>query len=166
MVMKLKRAFKHLITSKLTLRRAFPQSTMLTIENAVRDAESRHRGQIRVVVEAALDFPWAVRNYSARDRALELFSQLRIWDTEYNSGVLVYLLMADKDVEIIADRGINMLVTAQGWEQICREMEACFRLGKFEEGVVTGINKIAHHLASFYPHLPHDNELPDKPLVL
>ena len=164
--MNYKRALKHLITNKITARRAFSQSSMRVIEQAVRSAEAQHQGQICFVVEAALDFPMAVKNFSARDRALELFSSLRIWDTEYNNGVLIYLLLADKDVEIIADRGVHSHVTTEGWEQICHEMEVFFRLGKYEEGVILGINKIAHHLESLYPNESPNNELSDKPILL
>ena len=94
--------------------------------------------KIRFAVEHALDLPQLLAGMSARDRAIEVFSQLRVWDTEHNNGVLIYLLFADRDVEIVADRGIHAKVGA-GWEDICRSMEQRFRQGEFEAGVIEGI---------------------------
>ncbi len=100
-------------------------------------------------------------------RALDLFSHLRIWDTAHNNGVLIYLLLADRDVEIIADRGIDAKVGAEGWEMICRAMETEFRSGQFERGVIAGIEAVSRELARYYPpNGPHPNELPDKPVVI
>src|SRR4029077_18661368 len=96
--------------------------------------EATHSGQVRFVVEGALDGAPLFRNQSARERALDIFSHLRIWDTAHNNGVLIYLLLADRNVEIIADRGIDAMVGAAGWEKICKEMEADFRAGAFERG--------------------------------
>lgn len=164
--MDIKRIFRHFVTGKLAVKRRFPQSAMAAIENAIRESETRYHGQICFVVEAALDFPWAVRGQSARERALEVFSQFEIWDTEHNNGVLIYLLLADKDVEIVADRGVNAHVSREGWEKICQQMEKLFANGKFEEGVLGGIGAVANHLGAYYPASPRSNELPDKPVVL
>ena len=98
---------------------------------------------------------------------MEVFSQLRVWDTQHNNGVLIYLLLADRDVEIVADRGIHQHVKKEDWEKICREMEALFRQGRFEEGAITGINAVSLHLAKHYPGQSQNiNELPDTPVVL
>ena len=104
---------------------------------------------------------------SARERAVEVFSHLRVWDTERNNGVLIYLLIADRRVEIVADRGIHRDVGPQGWEAICREMERSFRQGRFEQGVVEGIRAVASHLVRHYPASgANENELPDEPVIL
>lgn len=140
---------------------------MRAIEAAIRDSETTHSGEIRFAVEAALDPIALLNNRSARERAVEVFSQLRVWDTERNNGVLIYLLLADRKVEIIADRGIHRDVGQQGWEKICREMEQAFRQGRFEEGVVTGIKAVASYLVRHYPASGvNENELPNQPVVL
>lgn len=140
---------------------------MRAIEAAIKESETTHYGEIRFAVEAALDARSLLEGKGARDRAVEVFSQLRVWDTEHNNGVLIYLLLADRRVEIVADRGVHRDVGAQGWEEICREMEQQFRLGRFEEGVVVGIQAVARHLVRHYPASgKNENELPDKPVLL
>ncbi len=139
---------------------------MHAIEAAIRASESAHQGQIRFVVEAALDGVPLLRAQSARDRAIDVFSLLRVWDTDHNNGVLIYLLLADRDVEIVADRGISSRV-GQDWERICRDMERAFREGQFEQGVLDGIRAVGAHLARHYPSQGRSpNELPDSPVVL
>lgn len=139
---------------------------MRAIEAAIKESETAHFGEIRFAVETALDARSLFAGKSAHDRAVEVFSQLRLWDTEHNNGVLIYLLLADRRVEIVADRGVHRDVGAQGWEAICREMEQQFRLGRFEEGVVAGIRAVARHLVRYYPASgENENELPDKPLI-
>jgi uncharacterized membrane protein len=117
-------------------------------------------------VEASLPLG-RVLEASTKRRALEVFSQLRVWDTEENSGVLLYLLLADHDVEIIADRGVHTKVGTDAWEAICREMEAAFREGRYTAGVEAGIARINDLLAEHFPRTgPGANELPDRPVVL
>jgi len=124
-------------------------------------------GQLRFSVEAALDIAPLLAGQSARERAVEVFSELRIWDTESNNGVLIYLLLADRDVEIVADRGVHARVGQQAWEAICLEMEAAFRDGKVEEGVGAGIRSVGRHLAQHYPRAgERANELPDQPVLM
>jgi uncharacterized membrane protein len=119
------------------------------------------------VVEGALDGVPLFRNQPARERALDVFSQLRIWDTAHNSGVLIYLLLADRDVEIVADRGIDARVGHAGWEKICQQMEADFRAGDFESGVIKGVEAVSHELATHFPRSgAGPNELPDAPVVM
>ncbi|NEW93586.1 TPM domain-containing protein [Rhodopseudomonas sp. BR0M22] len=165
--MGIRRIGKHLFTSRGKVHRAFSPSAFDTIERAIKDSETRHVGQIRFVVEGALDGAPLFRDQPARERALDIFSQLRIWDTAHNNGVLIYLLLADRDVEIIADRGIDGRVDAAAWEAICREMEAEFREGRFEQGVLRGIDRITAHLAEHFPRSgPGPNELSDAPVVV
>jgi uncharacterized membrane protein len=140
---------------------------MRNIEAAVRDSERQHRGEIRFVVEAALHPLQLLHGITPRQRALELFAQLRVWDTEHNSGVLVYLLLADRDVEIVADRGIHGCVGSEGWQDICSQMEAAFRRGEFEAGAVVGITQIGKVLQRHFPAgAANPNELPNTPVIL
>ena len=122
---------KHLLHHHWWVRRYFPPNVLAAIEAAIKAGEATHSGQVRFVVEGALDGRPLFRNQPARERALDIFSQLRIWDTAHNNGVLIYLLLADRNVEIIADRGIDAKVGAAGWEKICAEMETDFRARKF-----------------------------------
>jgi uncharacterized membrane protein len=119
------------------------------------------------VVEASLPLAQVFRGLQPRERALQLFGQLGIWDTEQNCGVLVYVLLADRDVEIVADRGINRRVAQDTWDTICRAMEAAFREGRFEDGAVDGVAAIGELLAQHFPRLSAGpNELPDTPIVM
>jgi uncharacterized membrane protein len=165
--MSIKRIGKHLVEHHWRAKRIFTRSVLARIEQATKAGEATHSGQLRFVVEGALDGAPLFRNQSARERALDVFSHLRIWDTEHNNGVLIYLLLADRKVEIIADRGVDARVGAAGWQTICREMEAEFRRGQFEAGVIKGIAAVSKALAKhFPPQGPHPNELPDAPVVM
>src|ERR1051325_4510982 len=117
--MSIKRIGRHLLANRSRVRKAFPPSSLAAIERAIKAGEATHSGQVRFVVEGALDGAPLLRNQSARARALDVFSHLRIWDTAHNNGVLIYLLLAAGDVEIVADRGIDAHVGAAGWENIC-----------------------------------------------
>ena len=165
--MDFKRIVKHLSVSQATLRRTFPKGALSNIEQAITEVEQTHAGQIRFAVEAALDIKPLLVGVKARERAIKVFSDLHIWDTEQNNGVLIYLLLADRDVEIVADRGVHAKLGQDVWEIICQEMEAAFRQGKFEEGVIAGISGVGKHLAQHYPqHGAKTNELPDTPVVM
>jgi uncharacterized membrane protein len=163
----LKRTLKHLFAGRWQVLRHFPKSSMAAIEAAIKRSESKHMGELRFAVEAGLDIHELWHGISPRQRAIELFSQLRIWDTEHNSGVLIYLLLADRDVEIIADRGIHARVGGAQWQVICHEMEKHFRKGDFEQGALAGIAAISALLQQHFPaHGARANELPDSPVVL
>lgn len=165
--MKLDRLLRHLFFPPWWLRVRFPRRTLEAIEDAIRASERTHRGQIRFAVEASLGLPALVAGVTPRRRALEVFAQLGVWDTEENNGVLIYVLLADRDVEIVADRGIARRVPAQEWETICRRMEAAFRQGRFAEGALTGIEAVGALLARhFPPQGAAANELPDRPVLL
>jgi uncharacterized membrane protein len=165
--MTLKRIGKHLLEHRWRVRRIFPPAALAAIERAIKAGEGTHSGQVRFVVEGALDGRPLFRNQPARERALSIFSQLRIWDTAHNNGVLIYLLLADRDVEIIADRGIDAKVGLAGWEQICRMMETDFRAGDFERGVIRGIEAVSKQLATHFPKRGSgENELADAPVVI
>jgi uncharacterized membrane protein len=165
--MGLKRIGKHLLEHRWRARRIFPPKVLAAIAQAIKAGEATHSGQVRFVVEGALDGAPLFRDQPARERALDIFSQLRIWDTHHNNGVLIYLLLADRDVEIVADRGIDAKVGAAGWEKICTDMETEFEAGNFERGVIKGIEAVSKRLAADYPkHGVGRNELPDAPVVI
>lgn len=165
--MNLKRLARHLCTTRRSVARAFPRRTLDAITRAIGETEARHTGQIRFAVEAALEVGDLLHGTSARERALEVFSRLRVWDTEHNTGVLIYLLLGDRDVEIVADRGIHARVGTDGWEVICRRMEDAFRRGEFENGVLHGIRAVGQHLESSFPRQGQPARgLPDEPEFL
>ncbi|MGY4629689.1 TPM domain-containing protein [Bradyrhizobium sp. USDA 4486] len=165
--MSIKRIARHLVQHHWRAKQIFPQAVLDRIAQAIKQGETTHCGQVRFVVEGALDGRPLFRNQPARERALDVFSHLRIWDTAHNNGVLIYLLLADRDVEIVADRGIDAKVGAAGWETICRAMEAEFAAGRFEPGVIGGIAAVSRELAKHFPPAgPHPNELPDAPVVM
>jgi uncharacterized membrane protein len=149
------------------LKRAFPPATMAAIEQAIAAGEREHSGEVRFAAEAALDMPVLFAGQSARERAIDVFSQLRVWDTAENNGVLIYLLLTDHDIEIVADRGINARVRPEDWEAICKEMEAALRRGEFQEAITAGIEAVSRLLAQHFPARAGDrNELADRPTVL
>lgn len=161
------RITKHLVEHRWRARRVFTPKALANVEQAIKAGERTHAGQVRFVVEGALEGRPLFRDQAARERALDVFSHLRIWDTAHNNGVLIYLLLADHDVEIVADRGIDAKVGSEGWEEICRDMEADFRTGQFESGVIKGIEAVSRELAKHFPPDAHPrNELPDAPVVI
>lgn len=165
--MGIKRIGKHLLLSRRRVRKEFPRHVLASIESAIKASEKQHTGQIRFVVEGALDGRPLFDDQAARARALDVFSLLRVWDTAHNNGVLIYLLLADHDVEIVADRGINSKVGKDAWRTICAAMETQFRQGHFEAGVIQGIAAVTKYLAEYFPATgSHKNELPDAPTVL
>ncbi len=129
--MGIRRIGRHLVEHRWRLRRIFPPAALARIEQAIKAGEATHSGQVRFVVEGALDGAPLFRNQPARERALDIFSQLRIWDTVHNNGVLIYLLLADHDFEIVADRGIDARVGHAGWEKICQRDGSGFQGREF-----------------------------------
>jgi hypothetical protein len=161
------RWWRHECTGSRALRKALPAEALERLGAVVAACEARHGGEIRFAVEASLDLPLFGKGQSGRERALEVFSNLRVWDTEANNGVLIYLLLADHDIEIVADRGIDRIVGAAGWETVCHDMETALRAGRFEEGLRLGIEEVSAHLERHFPRVDGDrNELPDAPFVL
>ena len=161
------RLLRHVITDHLSVKRAVPADALAHIERAIAAGERTHRGQVCFAVEGSLPPLRVLRKLSPRERALEVFGLLRVWDTEENAGVLVYLLLADRDVEIVADRGIDRVVDNAAWQAICARMEAAFRDGRYAEGAVGGIGEISALLAQHFPRAGAvANELSDKPVVL
>ncbi|MFA7268679.1 MAG: TPM domain-containing protein [Sterolibacterium sp.] len=169
--MKLLRLVKHLIAPHWLAQRAFPAAVLEAVEAAVRAMERRHAGELRFVVEAGLPLSLLWHDVSARERAIDVFSRLRIWDTEHNNGVLIYLQLIDRRVEIVADRGINAKVEQSKWDAVCRAMEATFRVGAYARGALQAVESVGQLLAENFPAVPGSgetvpNELPDRPLLL
>ena len=167
------RWWRHLTTDHKTSRKLFPAPALRRLEQATRHGEQLHSGQVRLAIEASLPLRAVRLGMTPRARALEVFGLLRVWDTAANCGVLVYLLVADRAVEIIADRGIHAKVGDAAWRAICEKMEARFRAGQFGEGAQTGLVEIGALLALHYPRSgnapapgPAGNELPDAPVIL
>jgi uncharacterized membrane protein len=166
--MDLARVFRHLALPDLSVRRAFPGTVASAVERAVAAAEKAHDVELRVVVEGGLPLAALVRGVDSRARAVELFSQLGVWDTRNNTGVLIYLQFADRKIEIVADRGISALVPQQDWDAACSAIAAEFAAGRFEQGVLAGIERVSRLLEQHVPPPPADDadELPDRPTVL
>jgi hypothetical protein len=162
----LRRTAKHLLTTPWRVRQAFPRPTLRAIERAIEESERSHDAEIRFVVEGSRHGARLLHGQSARERALELFSLLRMWDTEHRHGVLIYLLLADRAVEIIADRGAHAKIGAAPWQDVCREMQTAFSRGEYRTGAVEGIHALSRHLGKHFPARKRDNELPDRPVVL
>ena len=165
--MNLKRILRHLAMTQGQVHRAYPHTVLKAIEQAIKASETTHTGEVRFVVEGALEGAPLFSEQTARQRALALFAQLGMWDTEHNTGVLIYLLLADRAVEIVADRGIHAEAGTHAWVAICHDMEAAFKAAKFEGGAVSGIQAVSRQLADHFPAGGRNaNELPDKPLVI
>jgi uncharacterized membrane protein len=162
-----KRLLKHLVTTKGHLKAAFSAGTLHDIEAAIQLSEAEHAGELRFAVETALEPIALIRGESPRTRAVELFSNLRVWDTEHNCGLLIYVLLADRAVEIVADRGIHAKVGEAEWTRICHQMEEAFRQKDFRGGAIAGIKSVTQHLKANFPaNIRDQNELSDRPVVL
>ena len=166
--MDVKRLIRNLLTTPLQVRRAFTASVRNAIEQSITASELHHRGEVRLVVEGSLDVLRLLRGLSARQRAVQLFSQLGMWDTEQNTGVLVYVLFAEHRLEIVADRGIAACVAQTEWEAISTGISAAFHDGQFETGAVAGVQRITALLAMHFPPASGGNpdELPNRVILL
>jgi uncharacterized membrane protein len=165
--MDISRSIRHLLVLPGSVERAFSAAGFVAIGDAITQAEKQTGAEIRFAVEGALEPAALWRDMQPRERALQVFAEQRVWDTERNNGVLVYLLLADRDIEIVADRGFNGKVSADQWEQACRAMEAGLASGARTEAVVAGIRAVASLCERAFPPVAGDaNELPDKPAVL
>ena len=164
----MQRWWRHLTTGSLARRRAFPEISLAAIKAAIRDCERTHPGEIRFALDTALSLPELWQGLSTRECAEQAFARLRVWDTEHNNGVLIYVLLADHAVEIVADRGVgNGRVPVEQWQACCRVMQTHFAKGHFREGAVAGVQAVAAVLAR-YPGAGPDagNELLDAPALL
>jgi uncharacterized membrane protein len=177
------RFFKHLVSNVWQVHHHFSANALHNIEQAIKTSESKHQGEICFIVESGLHPMEILYNKTPKKRAIELFSHYKIWDTEHNNGVLIYLLLADRDVEIVADRGIHQHVGNPAWNHICHQMELQFRRGEFEAGVLQGVADISALLETYFPNQPIEtnnkadkksgkkitkktNEIPNAPIIL
>jgi uncharacterized membrane protein len=159
------RVLKHVVLPPWAARRAFPASSLKKIEAAIKASEQRHRGELRFAVEGPLALAHLRR--STRERAREVFAQLGVWDTEENTGVLIYVQLVDRAIEIVADRGIAARVVQSEWDAICRAMETQFRKGEYLAGAFEAIEAVTRTLERHFPARGlNPNELPDKPAVI
>ena len=161
------RYIRNLFTTRWALQRCFPPRVLRSIEQAVAESETRHSGELRFAIETALDVPSLLRGVTARERAIDAFALLRIWDTAASNGVLIYLLLAEHDIEIVADRGFSGKIDAGQWQQVCDEMRDAFHRGEFEQGALRGIERAGALISLHYPPDPDGiNELPNRPALL
>lgn len=168
-IARLRRIARHLVALPHAVRRALPEAAMDRIAQATRAAESGHQGEVRFAIEAALPWSYLRRNAPPRQRAWMLFSKLRVWDTEHNNGVLLYVNLADRAVEIVADRGIADRVPRATWQAICHRARDRFRDGHIEPGALEALAAIGAVLQEHFPLQPgqvRSNELPDRPIAL
>jgi uncharacterized membrane protein len=161
------RVLKHMFTPRWLLRSRFKLPLLKEIERRIGDVERVHPGELRFVVEHALELGDLLVGLTPRERALEIFGLVRVWDTEHNSGILIYVLHAEHAVEIVADRGIAQRVPQAEWDALCQVMEKEFRAGRYGEGALAAINGAATLLEKHFPvQTGGRNELPDQPLLL
>lgn len=161
------RFFRHLFTFRTTASRAFPATTLKAIESCITEGEKTHRAELRVIIEPALSMDAIRAKTTPRERALELFGRYGIWDTEENCGVLVYINLADRQVEIVADRGIAPKVEQEKWDNICTTMTAGFGQGRFQQSTLDALTSINRLLKQHFPLAgPRENQLPDEPILL
>jgi len=165
----LRRMARHLAIAPHAVHRALPGAALRRIGDAIHSAESGHQGEVRLAIEAALPIHDLWRNLPPRERAWAVFSNLGVWDTEHNNGVLLYVNLADRAVEIVADRGIAARVQRAQWQAICHRARDLFRQGQMETGATEAISAIGQVLSEHFPMEPGEargNELPDDPVVL
>ena len=166
---RLARLWRHRWADEAAVRRVLPRDALERLARRVAASEQRHTGQIRLCIEAGLPSSYIWRGAHARQRAVTLFGKLRVWDTEHNNGVLIYLLLAEHAIEIVADRGIDAHVDAAEWAAMARRMGAAFREGRFEDGLTQALEEVSALLVQQFPAEPGArprNELPDTPVVL
>lgn len=162
-----RRALRHLLSTRNEAERAFPPATLAAVAEAITAGERTHRGEVRLIVEKALPLGAAWSGVSNRQRALALFADYGIWDTEDNCGVLIYVNLAEHKVDIVADRGIDRRIDGATWQAVCDTLTQGFKRGDFHGATLAAVERVN---ALLRQHFPDDgdrrNELPDRPLML
>ncbi|CAN5368951.1 TPM domain-containing protein [soil metagenome] len=166
--MNIQRLVRHWLSPRWVVKRAFTSEILRDIRSAITEGEQRHDGEVRFAVEGSMPWSYLSRNAHPRERAVMAFSKLRVWDTARNTGVLVYVNLADRDVEVVADRGIAHRVGKARWELICAAMEQAFAEGRWRDGALAGVAAVNDAIAEVAPPVAgdHDNEVPDRPVLL
>ena len=163
---KLTRILRHRWLDERDASRALGSAALGRIEQRVQQSERGHTGELRVCVEASLPLSYLWRGATARERAVTMFGKLRVWDTEQNNGVLIYLLLAERKIEIVADRGLSREVEEARWQLILNGMAEVFRTGDYEAGLRQAIDAVDDLLRRHFPLAAgafNSNELPDAP---
>lgn len=161
------RIFRHLVTTSAAARRLFPPAKLDAIQNAIAEGETLHRAEVRLIIEPSLPIQSVLNGTTPRERALELFSTYRIWDTEENCGILIYIELADHDVEIVGDRAVNRIIDNIEWEDICRTMTTGFANNVYGDSVIAAVKKLNGLLHSRFPDDDsRRNQLSDQPILL
>jgi len=162
------RLFRHRWLDDADTRRAIPPDMLQRLAQRVAASEARHTGEVRIYVEAGLPTSYLWRKAAPRERAIAIFGKLRVWDTEHNNGVLIYLLLAEHAIEIVADRGLSKQVDPQEWQRIVERMRGAFRERRFEDGLTQALEEVSALLVAHFPKEAGDvrlNELPDEPVL-
>lgn len=153
--------------------RVIAPAAVQRLMQGVAASEARHSGEIRICIEAGLPNSYLLRPDSmadlTRQRALALFGKLRVWDTAHNNGVLIYLLLAERTIEVVADRGLNPHVSPAQWQAIVQRLGDALRTGRFEDGLGQALGEVAALLSIHFPLQAGEanpNELPDQPTLL
>lgn len=164
---RLKRAWRHLTTTKAVGKRTFPAATLAAIQAKIAEGEALHRAEIRLIVEPSHDLATVLSGMTSRERAAELFTLYRIWDTEENCGVLIYINLADHQVEIVADRGIARLIPAADWQAVCTTMTNGFAQNNYHDSVIAGMHQLNTLVQKYFPEgEPQFNQLSNRPILL
>jgi uncharacterized membrane protein len=166
---RLARLVRHRVVDERSTRRALPPEALARLAQRVQASEARHSGEIRICVEASLPTRYVLRDATPRERAIAMFGKLRVWDTAHNNGVLVYLLLAERAIEIVADRGVTAHVPAAEWQRILEGMRGQFQAGRYEDGLAQAVDAVTAHLVQHFalaPGAANPNELPDEPALL
>ena len=163
------RVWRHRWIDEARVHRTLPPELLERLTQRVSASERRHTGEIRICVEAGLPSSYLWRDALPRERAVSMFGKLRVWDTEHNNGVLIYLLLAEHAIEIVADRGIDSKVSDADWAAMTQRMSAAFREGRFEDGLTQALEEVSALLVEHFPLAAGEadtNELPDEPVVI
>ena len=168
MLARIKRILRHRWRDEGDTRRAIPPALLDKLAQHIAQSERRHTGEVRIYVEAGLPLSYLWRDAKPRERAVAIFGKLGVWDTEQNNGVLIYLLLAEHAIEVVADRGLARHVPEAQWREIVAHMRDAFRAGRYEEGLAQAVDEVTACLVKHFPATPgapNANELPDAPVL-
>ena len=170
LLQRLKRLWRHAWTDEADVRRAVPSALLQRLMQRVGASERRHSGEIRIHIEASLPWSYLWRDASARHRAVALFGKLRVWDTEHNNGVLIYVLLAERAIELVADRGVARFVDAAVWRDTVARLGVALRQDRFEDGLTQALQEVSAVLVAHFPAADEApgaavNQLPDEPVL-